>query len=123
AVVFEDASLTYAELDARANRLAHHLAGLGAGPEARVGICVDRSAEMVVAMLAVLKAGAAYLPLDPSYPADRLAYMLADSGAPLLVTRDSLRGLLPAEGARTVWVDGGAAGVAAEPDPAPRRAA
>ncbi|HEY0022716.1 MAG TPA: non-ribosomal peptide synthase/polyketide synthase [Longimicrobium sp.] len=120
AVVFEDRSLTYAELDARANRLAHHLAGLGAGPEARVGICVDRSAEMVVAMLAVLKAGAAYLPLDPSYPADRLAYMLQDSGAPLLVTQGSLRGLLPAEGVRIVSVDEDAAAIAANSADAPR---
>jgi amino acid adenylation domain-containing protein len=112
AVVFEDDSLTYRELNERANRLAHHLAHLGAGPEARVGICLDRSAEMVVAMLAVLKSGAAYLPLDPSYPADRLAYMLQDSGAPLLVTQGSLRGLLPADGVRIVSVDEDAAAIA-----------
>ncbi|HEU4559698.1 MAG TPA: amino acid adenylation domain-containing protein, partial [Longimicrobium sp.] len=120
ALRFEDESLTYAELNARANRLAHHLAGLGAGPEARVGICVDRSAEMVVAMLAVLKSGAAYLPLDPSYPADRLAYMLEDSGAPLLVTQGSLRGLLPADGVRIVSVDEDAAVIAANSADAPR---
>ncbi|MFL5382773.1 MAG: non-ribosomal peptide synthetase, partial [Longimicrobiaceae bacterium] len=120
AVVFEDRSLTYAELNALANRLARHLAGLGAGPEARVGICVDRSAEMVVAMLAVLKSGAAYLPLDPSYPAGRLAYMLKDSGAPLLVTQDSLRGLLPTDGVRIVPVDGDAAAIAANSADAPR---
>ncbi|HEX7241692.1 MAG TPA: condensation domain-containing protein, partial [Longimicrobiaceae bacterium] len=123
AVVFEDDAHTYAELDARANRLACHLVGLGAGPEARVGICLERSAGMVVAMLAVLKAGAAYLPLDPAYPADRLAYMLADSGARVLVTQSSLRGLLPAEGVRTVRVDADAAEIAAEPDVAPRTAA
>ncbi|HEX9938624.1 MAG TPA: amino acid adenylation domain-containing protein, partial [Longimicrobium sp.] len=120
AVVFADESLTYAELDARANRLAHYLRGLGAGPETRVGICVDRSAEMVVAMLAVLKSGAAYLPLDPSYPADRLAYMLRDSGAPLLVTQDSLRGLLPTDGVRIVPVDGDAAAIASHSADAPR---
>jgi amino acid adenylation domain-containing protein len=120
AVVFEEESLTYAELDARANRLAHHLAGLGAGPEARVGICVDRSAEMVVAMLAVLKSGAAYLPLDPSYPAGRLAYMLKDSGAPLLVTQGSLRGLLPTDGVRIVSVDEDAAAIASNSADAPR---
>ncbi|HEX8905272.1 MAG TPA: AMP-binding protein, partial [Longimicrobiaceae bacterium] len=113
ALRFEEESLTYAELNERANRLAHHLAGLGAGPEACVGICVDRSAEMVVAMLAVLKSGAAYLPLDPSYPADRLAYMLEDSGAPLLVTQASLRGLLPTDGVRIVSVDEDAAAIAA----------
>jgi amino acid adenylation domain-containing protein len=120
ALVFEDASLTYAELDARANRLAHHLAGLGAGPEVRVGICLERSAEMVVAMLAVLKAGAAYLPLDPSYPADRLAYMLEDSGAPLLITQDALRDLLPADGVRVVSIDADAAAIASNSADAPR---
>ncbi len=122
AVVFEEDALTYRELDARAGRLARRLAALGAGPEARVGICLERSAGMVVAMLAVLKAGAAYLPLDPAYPADRLAYMLADSGARVLVTQASLRGLLPAEGVRTVRVDADAAEVAAKPDVAPRTA-
>jgi amino acid adenylation domain-containing protein len=115
ALVFGDARVTYAELDARANRLAHHLRGLGAGPEARVGICLMRSAETVVAILAVLKAGAAYLPLDPAYPADRLAYMLEDSGAPMLVTQSSLRGLLPADGVRIVSVDEEAAAIAARP--------
>jgi amino acid adenylation domain-containing protein len=120
ALRFEEESLTYAELDARANRLAHHLAGLGAGPEARVGICLHRSAEMVVAMLAVLKSGAAYLPLDPSYPADRLAYMLRDSGAPLLVTQGSLRGLLSADGVRIVSVDEDAAAIASHSADAPR---
>ncbi|HEV2734721.1 MAG TPA: amino acid adenylation domain-containing protein, partial [Longimicrobiaceae bacterium] len=106
AVVSGEDALTYAELDARANRLARRLAGLGAGPEVRVGICLERSAGMVVAMLAVLKSGAAYLPLDPAYPADRLAYMLADSGARVLVTLASLRGLLPADGVKMVLVDG-----------------
>ncbi|MET0396001.1 MAG: amino acid adenylation domain-containing protein, partial [Longimicrobiaceae bacterium] len=123
AVVSAEDSLTYAELDARADRLARRLAGLGAGPEVRVGICLERSAGMVVAVLAVLKAGAAYLPLDPAYPADRLAYMLADSGARVLVTQASLHGLLPAEGVQVVLVDADAAEVAAEPDAAPRTAA
>jgi amino acid adenylation domain-containing protein len=122
AVVCGEDALTYHELDARANRLARRLAGLGAGPEVRVGICLERSAGMVVAMLAVLKAGAAYLPLDPAYPADRLAYMLADSGARVLVTLASLRGILPADGVQVVLVDADAAEVAAEPDVAPRTA-
>jgi amino acid adenylation domain-containing protein len=122
AVVFAGEALTYAELDARANRLARHLAALGAGPETRVGICLERSAEMVVALLAVLKAGAAYLPLDPSYPADRLAYMLGDSGAPLLVTQHALRTLLPASGVRPVFVDTDAAEIAALPADAPETA-
>ena len=81
AVVFEDGTLTYAELDARANRLAHRLRGLGVGPGVLVGLCAERSLEMVVGLLAVLKAGGAYVPLDPDYPAERLAFMLADAGA------------------------------------------
>ena len=95
AVVFEDTALTYAELDARANQLAHHLQGLGVGPEVVVGLCVERSLEMVVALLGILKAGGAYLPLDPDYPQGRLAFMLADAGAPVLVTRTALRDRLP----------------------------
>ncbi|HEX8276433.1 MAG TPA: amino acid adenylation domain-containing protein, partial [Longimicrobiaceae bacterium] len=106
AVVSGEDTLTYGELDTRADRLARRLVGLGAGLEVRVGVCMERSAGMVVAMLAVLRAGAAYLPLDPAYPAERLAYMLADSGARVLVTQAALRGLLPAEGVRTVLVDG-----------------
>jgi amino acid adenylation domain-containing protein len=116
AVVFADEAVTYRELDIRANRLAQHLARLGAGPETRVGICLERSAETVVALLGVMKAGAAYLPLDPSYPADRLAYMLEDSGAPLLITQDALRNLLPAEGVRVVSVDADASAIASESD-------
>src|SRR5262249_55910486 len=79
AVVFEDTALSYGELNARANRLAHHLIGLGVKPDERVAICVERSPEMVIGLLGILKAGAAYVPLDPAYPAERLAYMLADS--------------------------------------------
>ena len=82
AVVFEDRQLTYGELNARANRLAHHLRGLGVKPDARVAICVERGLEMVVGLLAILKAGGAYVPLDPAYPQERLGFMLADAGAP-----------------------------------------
>jgi amino acid adenylation domain-containing protein len=78
-------ALTYAELDRRANRLARALAARGVGPDARVGLCVERSPEMVAAMLAILKAGGAYVPLDPGYPAERLAFLLRDSGARVLV--------------------------------------
>jgi amino acid adenylation domain-containing protein len=95
AVRFEDASLTYRELNERANRLAHHLRRRGVGPEVRVGVCLERSLEMVVGILAVLKAGGAYVPLDPAYPADRLAFMLADSAAAVLLTQERLRGALP----------------------------
>jgi nonribosomal peptide synthetase DhbF len=79
AVVFGDVVLSYADLDGRANRLARYLVSLGAGPERLVAIAMPRSAEMVVAVLAVLKAGAAYVPVDPAYPADRIAFMLADT--------------------------------------------
>ena len=99
-MVFEDTSLTYGELDARANQLAHHLRALGVGPEVVVGLCVERSLEMLVGLLGILKAGGAYLPLDPDYPPERLAFMLADAGAPVLVTQSALRDRLPLHNAR-----------------------
>ncbi|MGP9766973.1 amino acid adenylation domain-containing protein [Halomonas sp. AOP13-D3-9] len=94
-LVFEEQSLSYAELNTRANRLAHYLIGLGVKPETRVGIAVGRSIEMVVGLLAILKAGGAYVPLDPDYPAERLAYMVEDSGIELLLTQQHLRDTLP----------------------------
>ena len=90
AVVFEDQSLTYGELNARANQLAHHLQELGVGPEVLVGICVERSLEMIVGFLGILKAGGAYVPLDPSYPKERLAFMLGDAAPAVLLTQESL---------------------------------
>ncbi|NHB98849.1 non-ribosomal peptide synthetase, partial [Photorhabdus stackebrandtii] len=90
AVVFEGQSLSYGELNRRANRLAHHLLALGVQPDDRVAICVERSLEMVVGLLGVLKAGAAYLPLDPAYPAERLAYMLSDAAPVALLTQTAL---------------------------------
>ncbi|HEX2209296.1 MAG TPA: amino acid adenylation domain-containing protein, partial [Longimicrobium sp.] len=119
AVCFRGAELTYAEVEARANRLAHRLVALGAGPESRVGVCLERSVHWPVALLAVMKAGAAYVPLDPAYPAERLAYMLEDCGASVLVTQESLRHLLPA-GVPVVSIDGDAEAVAALPADAPR---
>ena len=91
AIVHEDAQLTYAELNAKANRLAHHLRGLGVKPDALVAICVERSLEMVVGLLAILKAGGAYVPLDPAYPAERLAYMLEDSAPVVVLTQPRRR--------------------------------
>ncbi|HEV7587292.1 MAG TPA: condensation domain-containing protein, partial [Longimicrobium sp.] len=105
AVVFEDESLTYAELNARANRLAHHLRTLGVGPEVRVGLCLERSLEMVVALLGVLKAGGAYVPLDPGYPAERIETMAADSGVAVLLTQDRLTGVLSTIAVPTIRVD------------------
>src|SRR6185295_16489562 len=95
AVVFEDRELSYAALDADANRLAQHLQSLGVGPETVVGLCLERSPEMVVGLLGILKAGGAYLPLDPNYPRERLGFMLEDAGALVLVTQQSLLGQLP----------------------------
>ena len=96
AVVYGERTLSYAALDAHANRLAHHLRGLGVGPETIVGLLVERSLEMVIALLGILKAGGAYLPLDPSYPAQRLSFMLADAGCAVLVTQQGLLDRLPA---------------------------
>src|SRR5262249_12642243 len=78
-------SLSYGELNRRANRLAHHLRGLGVGPESRVALCVERSVELVVGLLAVLKAGGAYVPLDPTYPPERLSFLLEDCAARLVL--------------------------------------
>ena len=119
AVVGEDQTLSYGELEVRANRLAHHLRGLGVGPEVVVGLCVERSAAMVVGLLGILKAGGAYLPLDPSYPAERLGFMLADAGAPVLVTTDALADALPTDGARLVRLDADADAIARHPAAAP----
>ena len=88
--------LSYGELDARSSQLAHHLRGLGVGPEVVVGLCVERSLAMLVGLLGILKAGGAYLPLDPDYPPERLAFMLADAGAPVLLTQSALLAHLPA---------------------------
>ncbi|HEY0736992.1 MAG TPA: amino acid adenylation domain-containing protein, partial [Herpetosiphonaceae bacterium] len=90
AVRWQDEELTYRELHTRAHQLAHHLRSQGVGPEVRVGVCLERSPALLVALLGVLLAGGCYVPLDPTYPADRLSFMLADSQAPLLVTRNDL---------------------------------
>ncbi|HEX8361991.1 MAG TPA: condensation domain-containing protein, partial [Longimicrobium sp.] len=98
AVSCEGETLTYAELNARANRLAHHLRALGVKPDVRVGLCAERGMEMMVGLYAVLKAGGAYVPLDPSYPADRLRYMLEDGAPALLLTQAPLAGMFEGTG-------------------------
>jgi non-ribosomal peptide synthetase component F len=95
ALVDGDRRLSFGELNTRANRLAHHLRERGVRPEVLVAICLERSAELVVALLATLKAGGAYVPLDPDYPRERLAFMLEDPAAPVLVSEASLRPRLP----------------------------
>lgn len=116
AVAFEGRTLSYRELERRANQLAHRLLRLGIGPETVVGVAMERSLELVVALLAVLKAGAAYLPLDPDYPEERLATMLEDSGASLVLTQAWLAKAPPsAAGARVLATGGGWEEVAAEP--------
>ncbi|WP_122602656.1 non-ribosomal peptide synthetase [Pseudomonas viridiflava] len=95
ALIFAEQQLSYAQLNARANQLAHRLRDSGVGPDVRVGICVERSLELVIGLLAIVKAGGTYVPLDPDYPEDRLAYMMQDSGIGLLLTQTPLLARLP----------------------------
>ena len=105
AVVCQTESLTYRELNERANQLAHHLLDAGAGPEVIVGICLRRHIELVVSLLAVLKSGAAYLPLDPAYPKQRLMFMMEDAEMKVLVTQQEMRKILAGRGVRQIEVD------------------
>ncbi len=105
AVVFEEQQLTYQQLNQRANQLAHHLQSLGVKAEVLVGICIERSLEMVVGLLGIHKAGGAYVPLDPKYPQERLSYVLADSGVEVLLIHSSLLESLPEHQARVVCLD------------------
>jgi amino acid adenylation domain-containing protein len=105
AVQFRHLSLTYCELDARSNQLARFLRNKGIGPEVLVGVCLERSIEMVVALLGVLKAGGAYVPVDPAYPSDRIQYVFDDARIPLLLTQDALVSNLPATSAEVVCLD------------------
>ncbi|WP_371876265.1 amino acid adenylation domain-containing protein [Dictyobacter vulcani] len=95
AILFEEQALTYRELNERANQFAHHLQSLGVGPDIRVGLYLERSLEMMVAVLGVLKVGGAYVPLDLAYPQERIAYMMVDSGMKVIVTQEHLRTVLP----------------------------
>ncbi len=121
AVAFEDERLAYAELDARAERIAARLRRLGVGPDTIVGLCCVRSPRLAVGILSILKAGGAYLPLDPSYPPERLEFMLSDSAAPVLLVEKELAKKLTAHSARVVLLDDENDG--AKDDPAPADAA
>ncbi|WFF05871.1 amino acid adenylation domain-containing protein [Micromonospora sp. WMMD1076] len=119
AVRFRDERLSYAELDRRANQLAHRLRRLGVGRDVLVGVCLERSVEMVVSLLATLKAGGAYLPLDPALPQSRTTFMLDDARAPVLLTHSRLAPSLPALDAHVLCLDDVAAGLAGEPTSSP----
>ncbi|MGB8509396.1 MAG: amino acid adenylation domain-containing protein, partial [Pyrinomonadaceae bacterium] len=119
AVVFESEQLTYRQLNARANQLARHLMRLNVRPETRVALCLERSLEMVVGLLAVLKAGGAFVPLDPSYPRDRLSLMLNDTQAPVLLTQEKFKEVLPEYAGVTICLDAQRKLIAAETDENP----
>jgi amino acid adenylation domain-containing protein len=114
AVVFEGQQLTYRELNNKANQLAHYLRKQGVGPEVLVGICVERSLEMIIGILGILKAGGAYLPLDPTYPKERLSFMISDAQAPILLTQRRVLEMLPAHNAVLICLDTDWAGVIAK---------
>ena len=114
AVVFEDEEISYGELNARANRLAHRLRKLGVGPEVLVGLFVERSVEMVVGLLGILKAGGAYVPLDPEYPTERLAFMAEDAGLKILLCHGATRERIPECAARILELDAEAEAIAGE---------
>ena len=105
ALVFGNERMSYRELNARANQLAHYLRSLGVGPEVLVGVRLERSARLIVALLGILKAGGAYLPLDLSYPPERVAFMLTDANVPVLLTEKALAGDVPASDARIICLD------------------
>ncbi|HEX2094621.1 MAG TPA: amino acid adenylation domain-containing protein, partial [Longimicrobiaceae bacterium] len=123
ALVFRGETLSYAELDRRVNRLANGLRARGVGPETRVGVCLERTPELVVALLAVLKAGGAYVPLDPAHPAERLGYVVEDAGVRLVLTTSALAGRLPRGAVVPVLLDVAAERAAAQADGAPESGA
>jgi len=115
AVVCGDEQLTYAEVNTRSNKVAHHLRSLGVGPEAVVGLCMERSVEMIVGLFGILKAGGAYLPLDSSYPSERLRFMLDDAGASILLTERRVSGGLPEMDIRVLYIDSDWSQIATSP--------
>jgi non-ribosomal peptide synthetase component F len=106
AVVYEDRAMSYRELKERSSQLAHCLRGSGVEPETLVAVCLERSPELIVGILGILKAGGAYVPMDPSYPKERLAFMLEDTRAPVLLTNRSLQAGLPTTNTTTIYLDG-----------------
>ena len=116
ALVFEDQRLTYRELNRRANQLAHHLRKLGVGPEVLVGICMERSLEMAVGLLGILKTGGAYVPLDPAYPKERLAFMVEDTGIAVLLAQQKMIPAIPTCSTKTLCLDTDWEAVAGEDD-------
>ncbi|HEY0736692.1 MAG TPA: amino acid adenylation domain-containing protein, partial [Herpetosiphonaceae bacterium] len=117
-----DATLTYAELNARANQLAHQLQALGVGPDVRVGLCLERSLDLVIGLLGILKAGGAYVPIDPSYPQERITFLLADAQLGALVTQAALSETLPPFAGVTVRLDQDTATIAEQPTTSPHTA-
>ncbi len=115
AVTFEGEQLSYDELNRRANQLAHHLQKMGAGPDTLVGVCMERSLEMVIALYGILKAGAAYVPIDPEYPQQRIEFMLKDAAVPVLLTQERLRQSLPAYKGRVLCLDRDLSSILDEP--------
>ncbi len=105
AIVSANGSITYGELDRRANQVAHYLQKQGVGPETLVGLCTDRSVEMFIGMLGIMKAGAAYVPMDPAYPAERLAFMMQDGAMPVVLTQAHLLDKLSTEKHTCICLD------------------
>lgn len=119
AVVCEDQHLTYAELNRRANQVAHQLRSMGVGPEAPVGVCVERGPNLIVGLLGVLKAGGAYVPIDPSYPKERISFILEDARGPVIVTQEHVRAQLPEHGAGVLCLDADWEEIAKQPEANP----
>ncbi len=121
AVSFQGESLSYQELDSKANQLAHYLQDQGVTVDSLVGICLDRSVNLIVSVLAIFKAGATYLPLDQAYPADRLRFMIEDSAVPLIITQKHLDETLPSTGEKRIFLDCEAACIAHFPNSQPSK--
>ena len=112
ALVYEEQELSYVELNRRANQLAHYLRKLGVKPDDLIGVCMERSVEMVVALLGVLKTGGAYVPLEPEYPVERLRYMIKDAGLKLVLSHHGLWESAGLDG-QWLWIDRAPGGISA----------